>query len=433
VDVEGRVSGKFWCLVGGVADEILAADQQHVAAEFQLVGHGIIDAGLDPMAGDRGNLIAGLDKDVAIAVGKGAVRAKRQSIAKSRIDEGIARIELEGAGLQVGPGLDALATRRADILEIAEALHLTWNREDVVRVVRAVHTELPFKRTDVQISGAAQAGFDGMGHDLLQRRIGNQECGNDAGLRRIGATEFQGGRRPVGFGIAGIGGQSCREFVGTSDNWVEARVCVTSVQRRSDLVLQIDIGDIEATAASEGKCVGNVEGVEGIEPVILIGGAERDRADRNRVAGLAEKYSAAADDIVRADSAEFGARLEAGHAVIETGSDHEMIVVAEQMIGIGRLQRQARRCRMRRGSIVFSQYGIGIEGIGELSPIQAVCRCDAIAITKQRRICGTGLGAGRIAILGILIENPDMSDAFDGPGRRDLDLTGQIDIAHAIR
>ena len=61
---------------------------------------------------------------------------------------------------------------------------------------------------------AAQARLDGVGDHLLQRGIGDEEAGEDAGVRRIGATEFQRRRRAIGFGIAGIGRQVRRDLVG---------------------------------------------------------------------------------------------------------------------------------------------------------------------------------------------------------------------------
>ena len=109
-----------------------------------------------------------------------------------------------------------------------------------------------------------------------------------------------------------------------------------------------------------------------------------------------------------------------------------MVVVPEQLIGVGGLQRHARRRRARRRSVDLSQCGTGIEGIGELGPIQAVCRRAAVAKAKQCRIGVAGLGPGRVAVLGLLIEDPHMGDTVDRPGRRDLDLAGQIDIADAV-
>ena len=164
----------------------------------------------------------------------------------------------------------------------------------------------------------------------------------------------------------------------------------------------------------------------------MIGGTKRDRAYRNRIAGLTEKYSAPANDVVRADCAEFRAGREVGHTGIETGADHEVIVVPEQLVGIGCLQRDAARCRMSRRSIVLSQHRVRIEGIGKLNSVQAVCRVDAVTKTKQRRIGVAGLRSRWVAILHLLIEDPHMGDTFDRPGRCDLDLPGQIEIANAV-
>jgi hypothetical protein len=109
-----------------------------------------------------------------------------------------------------------------------------------------------------------------------------------------------------------------------------------------------------------------------------------------------------------------------------------MIVVTEQLIGIGCLQRHARRGRMGRGSIVLSQHGI-TESIGELNPIQAKCRRGSVAKAKQRVIGGVAsLRAGRITIQRLVIEDPHMGGAFDRPVRRGLDLARQIDIPNAV-
>ena len=164
----------------------------------------------------------------------------------------------------------------------------------------------------------------------------------------------------------------------------------------------------------------------------MIGGAKRDRADRYRIAGLPEKYSAAADDKIRTDGAQFRAGGEAADAGVEAGSDHQMIVVTEQLIGIGCLQRHARRGRMGRGSIVLSQHGI-TESIGELNPIQANGRRGSVAKAKQRVIGGgASLRAGRITIQRLVIEDPHMGGAIDRPARRGLDLARQIDITNAV-
>ena len=109
-----------------------------------------------------------------------------------------------------------------------------------------------------------------------------------------------------------------------------------------------------------------------------------------------------------------------------------MIVVAEELIGIGGLQRHARRGRMRGGSVELSQHRARAEGIGELDPIQAIRRRAPVAKTKQHRVGGARLGPGRIGIQHVLIKNPHMGRSFDGPARRGLDFACQIDIADAV-
>ena len=85
--------------------------------------------------------------------------------------------------------------------------------------------------------------------------------------------------------------------------------------------------------------------------------------------GLSEKCSATADDKVRTDRAQFRADREVGNAGIETASEHELIAVTEQPIGVRRLQRDARRGRAGGRSIILSQHCTGIEWIGELRSI----------------------------------------------------------------
>jgi hypothetical protein len=113
---------------------------------------------------------------------------------------------LQGARLQGDFGLDSLAARRTNILEIAESLQdRTRNCENVICVVRTENPELPSERADTQVVGAAQASFHGAGHDLFQRWIGDEERCDNAGMRRIGAAQFQRGWRAIGFRITRIG------------------------------------------------------------------------------------------------------------------------------------------------------------------------------------------------------------------------------------
>ena len=175
-----------------------------------------------------------------------------QGIEEARIHEGIAGIELQRLRCQIDLGLDALAPRPADVLEIAEALHLrTRDRQDVIGIGRAEPADLPPERSDIQLLGAAEARFDGTGHDLLQRRIRDQECRDDTGARRVGACEFQRGRRTIGFGISGIGRHFRRNLVGAADHRIEAAERMTAVEIGADLVLKVDACIVEPAAARD--------------------------------------------------------------------------------------------------------------------------------------------------------------------------------------
>jgi hypothetical protein len=95
VQVENRIGRQPLRLIGFVADKILAADEQRIAADLEGVGDRIIDAGLDPVARDRRDSIARQDLDVAVGVGERAVGADLQRVEEARIHQGIAGIELQ--------------------------------------------------------------------------------------------------------------------------------------------------------------------------------------------------------------------------------------------------------------------------------------------------------------------------------------------------
>src|ERR1700712_5328782 len=89
MQVENRIGRQSRCLIGLIADEILAAYEQRIASHLERVGDRIIEAGLDAIAGDRGDSVARQDLDVAVGVGKRAMRTDVQGIEKSRIDQRI--------------------------------------------------------------------------------------------------------------------------------------------------------------------------------------------------------------------------------------------------------------------------------------------------------------------------------------------------------
>ena len=71
------------------------------------------------------------------------------------------------------------------------------------------HAQVPGEAAIVRtgIDVAAQPGLVGTGHDLLERRIGDQEVVEQTWPRRIGAGELGRRRRAVRLGVAGIGAE----------------------------------------------------------------------------------------------------------------------------------------------------------------------------------------------------------------------------------
>ena len=92
MQVENRIRWQPLRLIGLIANKILAADEQRIAANLEGVADRIIDTELDPVAGYRRNLIARQDLDIAVVIPKRAVGADLQRVEETRIHEGIAGI-----------------------------------------------------------------------------------------------------------------------------------------------------------------------------------------------------------------------------------------------------------------------------------------------------------------------------------------------------
>jgi len=106
----------------------MAADQKRVASDLECIGDRIIDACLDAIAGNGRDDITGQHLDVAVGVGKGAVGCKLKSVKETGVNECVARKELQDFGFQCDLGLNALASRRADVLTKANRPCLRQDR-----------------------------------------------------------------------------------------------------------------------------------------------------------------------------------------------------------------------------------------------------------------------------------------------------------------
>src|SRR4051812_33592672 len=221
------------------------------------------------------------------------------------------------------------------------------------------------------------------------------------------------------------------DLVGTADDRVEPLIGTVAIERGANLILERDTRVVEPSTRRHREYIGDIEGVERVEPAVLIGGAERDRTERHWIARSPEKYAASANNEICADGTEFGARRKVCDAGIERRSEHELVIVPEQLVGVSRLQRYPRGGRAGCRPVDLSQYRTGVKRVSELNAVQAVSRHNIVAEAKQRRV-GTRLSAGRIGIHRSLLKTPDMRRAFDRPARRGLDLPRQIEVADAV-
>ena len=103
--------------------------------------------------------------------------------------------------------------------------------------------------------GAAEAGFEGAGDDLFERRIPGHGIGKFARGFRVGAAEFDGSWGAVAFGDAAIESDEAGDPVGGAGCGVEAVEGVLAGEGASsgagaDTVLVVDGGAVEA--AGEG-------------------------------------------------------------------------------------------------------------------------------------------------------------------------------------
>ena len=205
---------------------------------------------------------------------------------------------------------------------------------------------------------------------------------------------------------------------------------------RADLVLQSDVGEIEPAAGGDRELARHVEGVDRVEAGIGVGRAERDRAVGHRVARRSEIDAVAGDDIIGLDDSELRGRAEIRDAIVEARADDEMIIVAEQLVGVGPLQGRAGARRLRVRVVDLAEGRAGRKVIDELLSVEPVGGSDRVVEAEEPGRAALGrvarLHIGRIAVLRRLIETAHVRVALQAPGRRDVHIGGDVDVAHLV-
>ncbi len=104
VQVRDPVIRQFDVLVGLIADIPLAADPNHIGAELQSWRDRVIDAALDLVQRDAGNVLTGRNENISIRIRGGVVRRGKFSRKLiGGIDERVIEVEEPWRGLLLHP------------------------------------------------------------------------------------------------------------------------------------------------------------------------------------------------------------------------------------------------------------------------------------------------------------------------------------------
>jgi hypothetical protein len=160
--------------------------------------------------------------------------------------------------------------------------------------------------------------------------------------------EFERGRGAVCFRIPGVERHVREELVGQPDHWVETAegVAAIDIGACAQQIRRDDSGEVVTRACGQRQPRGDVERLTAVEAVIRILGIETHRAEA-KIRGGVDNLSRprhggiGSDEQVGEDVAKFAAGLEADVAVVDAAADGDIIVVAEDLVVVGGLQRSA--------------------------------------------------------------------------------------------
>ena len=289
------------------------------------------------------------------------------------------------------------------------------------------YTEGPGQHSGLGIFAvfAAESAFDGMRHDLLERRIGHQEAVDHAGMIGVGTSELQRSRRAVGFRITGIGGDIGRYLVGRTDHRIETLERVAAVEKRvcPGQVLQVDLRKVKSPPRRHRQPIGYIESVGRVDAGIGVGRVQIDRAEAG--IRLVDKHTGAGHEQVLIDRSKFALRRENRGTMIDGGAHYDMVVVPEDLVGVGDLG----------GATEAVGGGLVIVQFAQEGAAQGVRRRRAIHRPKNRiAVADAEVGVaiawrnvGAVAVNVLLPEAAVIEIALEGPGVREIMGQGRVD------
>src|SRR5215469_10493343 len=192
MQVEDEIGWRLWRQIGLVPEQELAAGEDSSATDRPGVRRFIVDAQLEQIGWNAGQMIARLDLNIAGGVGSGIVLARHgDPRLKHGVDIRIGEPGEEAVGLELEIEIPPLPQGPADIPKKCPPLNRAVKKQDVVRKVGAIESDARGQgRVWQRTSLAADARFESMRHDLLQVRIGDEEIGKAARARGAGATQL---------------------------------------------------------------------------------------------------------------------------------------------------------------------------------------------------------------------------------------------------
>ncbi|GJE46777.1 hypothetical protein AEGHOMDF_5985 [Methylobacterium soli] len=413
------------------------------------------------MGRDQRHLVARGDEDRAIVRQRIVRRGERPVELEGRVDQRVVRVHGEPVGHVFRADLEALATGRRHVHEVAAGRVARCRQlENVIRQIRPEGADLIIDEAAVVEvrQRAAEADLVGLTGHLLERRIGHQRVRQEAGPQRVGAGEFERRRRAVRLGIAAIERQAGAEAIGQAGQRVDLVEVMRAghVRRETGQVLRGDAGEVEARAGRQREGVGQVDRVGGVEAHIEVRAGHRTRRDAEGARGAQEvgpeARDVAVERVVRVrghrqvgiDHAERARRLEAVIGRVDRTADHEAVVEAEHAVAIGGLQRAAIPGRFRLGHV---EGAVGhARGERDAGGARIPAEEQELVAEGELRLAGRGAEAvileaepaaearTRAAILEIavvavdilLAEAAEIGVPGEIPGRRDVDPAGQL-------
>ena len=199
--------------------------------------------------------------------------------------------------------------------------------QDVVEVLRVEDAGGPVEAAMAERAEIApETALPGLGHDLLEVRIADEEVLQEARLVRIGARKLGGRGGAVCLGVAAISREVGVEFVGEAGHRVEARINVIARQM-SGGIGKLKILVIVAAANRRRERLGKVQRIGEEQPVIVGRGREVDRRDIERAA---EEDAVAGDGkVLRVQRPKLSDACGLHIAVVDARASDENIVEAE--------------------------------------------------------------------------------------------------------